>query len=46
MIEKGISKCCRGKQQIAYGFMWKYKEDVSCEIIDEYCNEKEIESHG
>lgn len=39
---QGISKCCRGKQQTAYGFMWKYKEDVSCEIINEYHSKKEM----
>lgn len=22
-----ISKCCKGKQKTAYGFIWKYKED-------------------
>lgn len=25
-----ISRCCRGKQKYAYGYLWRYKEGVSC----------------
>lgn len=43
-IQSAISAVCRQQQKSAYGYLWKYKEDIR--PIDEWVNINKRKSHG